>query len=224
MTPIELMLLEAASVGQGDPWFANVQTLIQPKATDTSISDYSSFHRAVTVSGGAAVSSSGMFTGYGGVPLDGVDDALSVSIPALGTQDFVAEAWLNLTDFSAPRPIFDFRSGDANGFDLYTDSNGKLYASRDGFGFGGSASTFPLGADAYVMAVRTGNSVAVFVNGVQVLSFPYGLSISTTTSRICWGSNGRFKGKLYAHRLTVGSNRGYTGSAISIPVEPWPTT
>jgi hypothetical protein len=132
----------------------------------------------VTAVGGAAISTSVKKFGGGSGYFDGDGDYLSATtgaVPPMRESDFTIEAWVRPTaetnyDLAM---IFDNRSGaGTSGVALWQGADGLwvAYGSANGNALQPvAASTTPVALNAWthIAAVRSGNSIFLYVNGVQ---------------------------------------------------------
>ena len=97
---------------------------------------------------------------------DGIDDAISVSNSnSLSSFDQLSvSAWIKHSATSLWRPIVDKRDSNADGFDLYIDSQSKLFFRINNNTLGG-ISTVADGEWHFVTGVYDGNNLQLYVDG-----------------------------------------------------------
>jgi titin len=211
-----------------DANFASVQLLLHG---DTSTADSSSYSRSVTASG-AAVSTSQKKFGAGSIAISGSGQYLAVaSSTALNMSgDFVIEFWVRLANATAqgwwlggPQNANGYMMG---GFNL--SGSGQLW-------LGGANTTWPVQFSGmslqndtwhHIAIARSGSSNRLYVDGTQV-----GSTITDSTSWVVnptavWigsqAGGSSMNGFIDDFRWTVGSNRSYTGSTITVPTAAFP--
>jgi hypothetical protein len=212
-----------------DPYFSSVALLLH---LDGNITDTSGGPRMVTESGFASSTSQskwGAASRYNG----GSSAYLEVSsFPAIGTGDYVMEAWVyRVTGGAQFQPLFDTRSvtgsGGAN-FGINT-SNGSLFADGQGSFFSNTTGSVSTGQWSHVVFARASGTLRAYINGVLHGSATSSVNHSNTSCVI--GSNKYtplgvepYQGYLSDVRITVGNSRGYTGSTITVPTAAFPNS
>jgi hypothetical protein len=210
-------------VAGGDPYFSSVALLLHMDGTGSSFTDSSSSPKTVTANGNATQSTTQSKFGGKSAAFDGAGDYLSVPSVTL-SGDFVFECWLQWNGAIA-RP-FSWIAGGPEGtssqFFLTTKSN------RTGLRFGltavaeyaaGSFNWVP-GTWYHVALVRSGPAIRFYVNGANVTDgFPTASNTFTGELRLAAEGSGSYDSNMYLDdvRLTVGNDRGYTGSTITVP-------
>ena len=226
------------TVGTGgvatDGYFSSVSLLLPG---DTSTADMSSFSRSVTASG-ASVSTAQKRWGTGSIALGG---SAWLTVPqasvSLGSSDFVIECWFYMTAATggyktlwAQRP----NSSSIGGAAAVLDGSSLLYfisnASASGWAVSGASTglTVPAAQWNHIAMVRSGNTVTLYLNGTAgtPVSLSEAVGSSGNFSIGAGAANGEqaVTGFMDDFRLTVGSNRGYTGATINVPTAAFPSS
>lgn len=227
-----------------DPYWAYTKLLIQPSATDSSIVDRSSAARSLTVSAGVALSGTSRFPGGASINFDGASSHYVVTptstdfdVSATSTS-YVLEViiWIPPADGS-DRFLLSLATAAKNYVTIYRLSTGThpiiFNAYNGSFSDQITGTSGTGGTTHYVAAVQNGTTMRLYVDGVLqgTANRTAGLSsVNTctignlTTSDASVASYpATMLGNIYAARVTVGSDRGYTGSTIPLPTGPWPT-
>jgi len=225
----------AVTPSVSDPLFASVQLLLRG---DSSIADASAYSRSVTVSGSPAVSTAQKKWGAGSIAFNGAAGyvvAAANSAYNLGSGDWVIEAWVYFNSVNSDQRVaggdIPSQSGNYN-WAWYTTVSGRLdyYLSTNGSTFS-LAQAVQFGSIAtnqwyHVALVRNGSTVTPYLNGTAGTTSSVGSSsIYNNTNNgpfIGAQTTSYFNGFVDDFRFTVGSNRGYTGSTITVPTAAFP--
>lgn len=220
----------AVTPSDGDSYWSSVQLLLPG---DTSVNDASSYARSVTANGSAAASTAQKRWGAGSIAFNGSSDWLAISSgPSINTSDFTLEMWFYPTSSMSGLygALADSRTG-ASGSAL---SNGFYFgytttANQIGW-FDGATNSFVARATVtpstwnHIAVTRYSNTVSVYVNGTLASQATVSTSYSNPLSLIGKGyDNAYAPGYIDDFRVTVGSNRGYTGASITVPTSAFPT-
>jgi len=167
---------------------------------DTDLTDFSDNAFTVAASGGAAVSSADSKYGPASLSLTAEGDYLTLpnnaefSFPG----DFTIECWLKVASIAGGqyRPIFNLNDNNAAGGFLFFTSNGFLRFVESGTTV---AESFDISADTWhhVAAVRSGTTLTLYVDGVNVAS-------GTTSTSFVSGSQ-NYIGAEYFDAVTYSS-------------------
>lgn len=233
----DMMMTDVGAPPATDPYFSYVKALIQPVAGDGSILDYSSSARAVTTSGSPTLGASSPWTGYQGIALSGsawaqvpdsADWAVGSGVPFV----FEAVVYRNSSGVSHELIAQGLPSSDS-AFLFNVSSSDKLVGSfwdpSEAVSQVFSAGSVAASSFVHVVTVRTAagqlrNYIAGAVDGTGTFSG----AIFNSTQPLRFGArsapNG-LNGILAAARLTIGTDRGYTGSTIpnAVTAGPFPT-
>jgi hypothetical protein len=215
----------------GDPLFGNVSLLLHMNGSGSTFTDSSVSPKTITANGGIAQSATQSKFGGSSAYFDGSNDFLSVpysSAFALGSGDWTAECWIYANSLSGDRGVFGI--GDPNGSDGLTlrTSGSTLQFWTNGYNNittqSGSIST----AQWYHVAlVRSGSTTTLYVNGASVATSSNAVTIGNP-SNVTIGRNysnaseAYWNGYIDELRITKGSDRGYTGSTITVPTAAFP--
>lgn len=211
----------------GDPYWSNVQLLLPG---DTSTNDASSYNRSVTATG-ATVSTAQKRWGAGSIYFDGSTSRLSASPSSalsLGTGDFCAEMWVYPSGTSAFQTLFSTRSSNTgeNSSNVFFGFNiGTLtpIVSTNSLVLSGSSS-LSAGTWSHIAFVRESGVISIYLNGTRIGNTSFSTAITGTNASIglTASSEHQFAGYIDDFRLTVGSNRSYTGATIPVPAAAFP--
>lgn len=217
-----------------DPYWSSNTLMLHMDGADGMARVYDSAYnpKTMTVVGNAAISATQSKFGGTSCYFDGTGDGVTaVDDPGFnfGTDDATLEAWVYITDLSAPRTFFNKGDAGANAcFDLYAFTDGKLYST---FYLGGStfvsmssaAGAMTLNTWHHVAAVRSGSTFRLFLNGVQVSSGTSSAAMRTTTMALQVGA-GSGSASMFGYmdevRITKGRARyteAFTPHAIKHP-------
>ena len=215
----------------GDAYWTSVQLLLPG---DTSTADVSSYSRAVTVGGSAAVSTAQKKWGAGSILFSSATgDYLQLAdLDALEllAGDFVIEFWV-LTTNSTQYATLVSRSPGAYGSGAWsllmnsastTSGDLALYAGDLGSPIlQSSGISLRDGSWHHVAVSRASSSLSLYVDGTRVGTGTSSATIANIAGGIRIGADqyyGRyFSGYIDDFRLTVGQNRGYTGATVTVP-------
>lgn len=221
----------AGSFAPTDPYFSNVSLLLHGDGTNgsTTITDSSPTPKTVTPVGNAQISTAiadpfGNNTGV--IAFDGSGDyltALSNADYAFGAADFTIEAWVyfgNLTFFSTIASTRD-ATNSVTGWTLGVNVSEQPYFYTNGLDIVGNA--LAQNTWHHVAMARTGSSLQMYVNGVQVGS-TFTDTKDYTNQTLAIGSTvggaQSFNGYIDELRITKGVAR-YT-SNFTRPTAPFP--
>jgi hypothetical protein len=213
-----------------DPFFSNVSLLLHMDGTGSTFVDSSPAPKTITAAGNATQSTAqSLGSSFGGksAAFDGSGDYLTTPSIPLGSGDFVVECQLYLNDISRQYTgIFDGRpSQGAYPCLLLNGSNISWFVSSSFRITGSSLST---GQWYHIAVARASGSTRLYVNGTQVGSTysdsnNYGSSSAPVIGALFDGLNAyALNGFIDEFRVTVGSNRGYTGATIPVPTSAFP--
>lgn len=215
----------AGGGGGGDPFWANVISLLHFDGTDgsTVITDQVA-GRSWAASGSTALSATNPKFGSACllVPDSGKATSNVDAADAFGTGDFTVEFWIRpdswITDI-----IYDTRTAavEVKPSIYYTLGTLRYYVNGADRITGGS---LPTGAYAHIALARSGTSTKMFIDGVQTGS-TYSDSNNYVNDRITWGdasytAGNSINGRIDEARITKGIAR-YTGPFTPTD-EPFP--
>jgi hypothetical protein len=216
-----------------DGYFSSVQLLLPG---DTSTNDASSYNRSVSAIGGAAVSTAQKRWGAGSIALSG---SAWLTVPqasvSLGSSNFVIECWFYMTASTAGyKTLWAQRatSSSIGGAAAVIDGSSLLYfisnSSASGWAVSGASTglTVPAAQWNHIAMVRSGNTVTLYLNGTAgtPVSFSEAVGSSGDFSIGAGAASGdqAVTGFLDDFRITVNSDRGYTGATITVPTAAFP--
>jgi len=222
----------------GDALFANVALLLPG---DSNINDASGYNRSVTAVGGAAASTAQKKWGAGSLYFDGSGDYLTIPSSTsldFGGGNFVVEAWFRTSQGTADATLI-VREWVSDPWEnawtvQFTSSSAlRIYSTAHSSGAPLLVGSTPCrdGNWHHFAWVRTGSSHKLFLDGVLDASATSSASWTSAAKNITvgndltFGSGGRaYEGYIDDLRITVGSDRGYTGSSIAVPVQAFPVS
>ena len=223
-----------------DPYFASVSLLLHMNGSNgsTTFTDSSQYARTGITSSGASISTAQSKFGVSSLAWD--NNSISVPYNAnlydFGSGPFVIEFWMYPT--SKPDNAFYATSGNWGAFALYCQVNPTddrlLFLINNGgelaiVGLGSSGSwtqysqmpAFTLNQWYYVAISRSGDTLRAYLNGQLVASrvnSSYSFPVTSANLTIGGGGSGYFDD----FRITVGTDRGMTGSTITVPTAAFP--
>jgi hypothetical protein len=217
-----------------DDLFSSVELLLQMNGTGNTFVDSSPTPKTITAVGAATQSGTQFKWGGASLALNGSD--ANLSLPSEGfslTGDFVIEAWVYFSDVPLYATIVDTRSTASfadylcgffnTGAALRPDF---VTAGGDGVRLTGTSTAVVLNAWSHVAFVRSAGVLSVYVNGTRdATQVSYSTTLTPQSATMLIGRNvdGNFvDGFIDDLRITVGNNRGYTGSTITVPTGPFP--
>ncbi|WP_193183286.1 LamG-like jellyroll fold domain-containing protein [Nisaea sediminum] len=227
-----------AGGGATDPYFASVALLLNMDGDNesTDFTDLSAASNTVAAQGGAQVKTARKKFGTGACELDGVDSALSIAGTSafdMGASHFSLESWVLLDTLKTYNVIFASHwDGTAGGYFFYINSSGRL-ALYTGSGFlTASSGTVSTGVWNFVAWYQNGDNLGMSLNGTEVFSGATQTLNRATTStsvnpKIGTVDNNAsvfMDGVRDGFRLTIGTDRGFTGSGAPTPTAPFPTS
>jgi hypothetical protein len=213
----------------GDALWANVQLLLPG---DTSTNDVSSYNRRVTAVGGAAVSTAQKRWGAGSLYFDGSGDYLTIPGVNIASGDFALEMWFKTASgVQYAQLIGNEASGGSEGFSLLINNNsatgGQVALYCGGLVVSSSSGDWSDDQWHHIAVSRSGSTVRLYLDG-SLASTGSSSSSFSSSSALYVAYNNQFSprnvvGYIDDLRITVGSNRGYTGSTIPVPAANFPT-
>jgi hypothetical protein len=221
----------ALSTWTGDSLFSNVTLLLHMDGSSgsTTFTDTSSYGRTITAYGGAAVSTAQSKWGGASLYCDGSGDYLQAASSSnfdWSAGDAVVEAWIRLADMSVTRHLCGTTNANSDGkTGFYVDSSGTIAISKIGVNAVLSTSgVITTNTWYHVAFVKSGSSAYIYVNGTQVASGSASAAWSSGAAPFTigrtfqtGGGDGDWYGYVDDLRVTLGNNRGYTGSTITTP-------
>ena len=217
-----------------DPYFSSVYLLLHMDGTGSTFTDSSSSPKTVTAAGSATQSTAQVKFGTQAAYFDGSGDYLTVPAPTLGSGNFVIEGWFYPTG-SLGGTLLTARSstGVVGGPTVVIDGSGLLQlfiASADNstWQIAGTSSGISLALNAWqhIAIVRSGSTLRVYKDGTggSSVSISDGIGTNGAFSLMAGSAAGgqEVSGYVDDFRVTIGSDRGYTGSTITVPTAAFP--
>lgn len=221
------LLNKKKSSGGGDPYWANVVSLIHGSGTDGSITITDSAGLTTwTANGGAEISSGQAKFGTTSLYLstNGYVFANTMSAVDLVNNDFTIEAFIYLPASTGNQTFYLSSSAPNNMILRAMVSNSTLYLQYNQNATSCSGGTVTAGAWHFIAFVRSGTTCTIFLDGVQTASGTVG-TLGASAYRIGLGYNIQnnswwFNGYVAEYRVTKGIAR-YT-SNFTPPTSPFP--
>ena len=213
----------------GDPYFSYVALLLHADGTESTFVDSSSTPKMITA---VNATQSDAQSKWGGKSLLIDSPSKYLSLPSAGftmAGDFVMECWVYMTGSASSYVLIEGRTNynDYQDFVWYLNGGGynglvvaPAYARLDG-----TTALVPQNQWAHIAVVRSSGVISAYVNGVRdATTVSYSGAITPAASALRIGSNGAnaFSGYIDDMRITVGSNRNYTGATIQVPTAAFP--
>lgn len=209
----------------GDPYFASVALLLSMDGSGSTFTDSSPAARSITANGSVTQSTTNAKWTKSGV-FNGSTDYLSLANSGFSlTGNFVIEAWIYLNGLTTYAPIFEGRGfiGFANIICGVYDTGGAYRPDfvLSGTRLTGSSTSVSLNTWTHIAFSRSAGTLSVYVNGTRdstQVSTSADLSPGGATLTIGRNLDGaHLNGYMDDYRVTIGSDRGYTGSTITVP-------
>jgi hypothetical protein len=215
-----------------DPYFDNVVLLLQPKAGDTSIVDYSPSGKSITNNGVTLDSGTQKWNGADSMLFEASNnDYLSLADSDdwyFDKFDFTIEFWFYVTSGSSNRTPLSQTDGndwfitleyqDSDGAKIQSNSESTTYVENTG-------SVFPTSSWTHLAITRQGNTFRIFRGGSLAASNTSTTQLPDVSSALEVGRSSSFSnyfdGNMTGVRITKGVAR-YT-SNFTPPTRPFPT-
>lgn len=224
-----------AAAPPSDALFSSVAVLLHMDGTGNTFIDSSPAPLAITYAGNATQTTDQSRWGGKSAYFDGTGDYVRTAPILQNAGNFVFETWLRWNGAI---------SKDYSAIAMGTTNEGQFYLTtkqnRTGLRFGlsttaqyGANHEFATGSFTWVpdtwyhvALVRTGTAIRMYVNGTNVTDG------SPTSSNNFWGylylasdGTGTYDSDIYLDdvRLTLGTDRSYTGATIAVPTAAFPT-
>jgi hypothetical protein len=221
----------ALSTWNGDASFASVSLLLHMNGSNgsTTFTDSGPTGRTVTVYGGAVISTAQSKFGGASGYFDGTGDYLTVPSSAAfdwSAGDAVVECWIRIGDMSATRHLCGTTSGNSDGkTGIYVAADGSVGLSLIGVnGVSTPSGCISLNTWHHIACVKHGSNAYIYVDGVRQLNGSASAGWSSGSAQFSIGRTYQtgggdldWLGYIDDLRVTLGSNRGYTGSTITVP-------
>lgn len=162
------------------------------ETSGSSAADSSGNNLTGTYQGSPAVGNTGALTDDANtsVFLDGTNDFISVPDNALldPGDTFTLEAWIKVSPpISISRNIFD---KGANGYDLFVSTSGILTLAKNGVGdIVAATQALPVNEWRHVACTKSGSTVKLYINGVDVTGVVSNQTITATSSDLYIGNS-----------------------------------
>lgn len=222
------------AVSGSDPFFSFTSLLLHSDGTGTSFTDFSSSPKTITANGNATQSATQSKWGGKSAYFDGTNSYLSFSSTGFSySGDFVIEGWVYLTSLITYSTLIEGRTsasyqnyicgiynvGGTYRLDFVTDGGAGARLT-------GSSTSISLNTWTHIAIVRSSNTLSCYVNGTKdATTVSYSNTLTPAASTLWIGRNvdgNYFPGYIDDFRVTVGTNRGYSGSTITVPTSAFP--
>lgn len=223
-----------------DSYFGYVALLLHADGTGGTFVDSSAMPTARTITAVGSATQSSTQSKFGGKSLyinTGFDYLTTQRLGLWLDFDFVIEAWVYPTSLQTYAPIIDLRQSAGTYANyllgLYNISGTYrvdfVTAGGDSLRLTGTSTSVPLNAWTHIAVVRTSGVMRVYVNGtVDSTTKTYSSPLEpAAASNVYIGralDGFYFPGYIDDLRVTNGTNRGYTGSTITVPSAAFPDT
>ena len=150
----------------------------------------------LTLNGDVATSTSSTKFADTSMYFDGTGDRIEVnpSSPNIGTSDFTIEMWINVSDLSTNRIMYDARpvSTQGNYVSLYVETNGAIHLYNNSANrISSSSGAISTGTWYHIALCRSSSNTKLFVDGTQVGStYSDTINYGNGTNRPTIGGNG----------------------------------
>ena len=200
----------------------------------STFTDSSKLNKNVTRYGNASISTSLSKFGGASGSFDGSGDYLTVPSSSdfnWSVGDVVIEFWIRTTNMSVSRHICGTTSSNSDGkTSILVQSDGSIVVSLVGVNSVASSSgVILLNTWHYVACVKYGSYCYIYVDGARQASGLASAAWSSGSAQFTigrtyqtGGTDGDWFGNIDDLRVTINSNRSYTGSTISIPTSAYP--
>jgi len=234
-------IITGREAGPADPYIGNVSLLLHGDGDNgsTTIVDNSPSPKTVTAFGNAQISTAQSKFGGSSIAFDGANSYLTVSSAGapgdLGSQDFTVECWTYLLsrDNTKPCIVANYSSFAAGSFSIFAGHQNapggstRYQLALNGSGFPSiNAGTVVYNSWVHIAVVRSGSTVAFYVNGTSIGSTTSTANLVGTTGSLWIGNsgddlvNGGINGYIDDLRITKGIAR-YTAN-FTPPTAPFP--
>jgi hypothetical protein len=196
----------------------------------SSFVDSSVSPKIITAEGSATQSSTQSKWGGKSLSLNGNGSYITIpDSPSfdLSSADWVIETWVYPTSFSKFSTIISKRTNNnvANSWHLFLNKTNGYLGLYTGTSYL-SSTVVSLNQWSYLAASLSSGILRLYSNGTKVGEWT-GVSISNISEviRVGWhysSEDESFNGYIDDVRITLGSNRGYTGSTITVPTAAFP--
>lgn len=215
----------------GDPYYEYVSLLMHMDGSDNGTTFTDQTGKTVSRAGNTVTKTGEKKFGTASVYFDGSGDYLtiasstSLNMPA----DFTVEAWIYNTSSASAVKIINIKA--SGGYSLYLNASNKLAFAQDGVAeLVVSTGAVPINEWVHVSASRAGNSLKLFINGVNDGQATNSTALNGSGSGYVgsgWTAGLYFTGYIDDLRVTKGIAR-YTANfdvpTAAFPDFPAPTT
>lgn len=211
-------VMMAQAAGGGDPYWANVVSLLHFDGADGSTTFTDAKGVAWNALGAAQLDTAESKFGASSLLLSSADHGIytgDLSAFGFGTGDFTLELWIKTAASGIETTLFDLREVSSNQAGSFFISSARRLAFWTGFLMGDTGSTVPNNAWTHIAFARASGTLRAFIDGVQQWSASN--SSDFTASRACrigdsgFGAADNVNGWIDEVRITKGVAR-YTAN------------
>lgn len=217
-----------------DPFFESVSLLLPMDGTGSTFADSSLTPKAITAIGNATQSATESKWGGKSAYFNGENDGLSFPDVGLGAGDFCIEMWLKTASTVRYSQLIGNQApGGTPGFSLLINNDSASGGQIALYTGGGAVVASPSGDFSddqwhYIAVSRSGSTVRLYIDGTLAStgtsSYNFNSSAAMFVARNNAFSPRNMVGYIDDLRITVGSERGMTGSTITVPTAAFPTS
>jgi hypothetical protein len=226
---------EVLAYGNVDPveYGPDAETKLLLHMDDVGLTDSSIYGHTVTINGDVyrTDAQNPFGTGYSayfdGTTADYLSIGTSSDFNVAQNEDFVLECWVRHDGIDSVYDTFVAIGGDSDGVAMI-HLEGKLYCYLAGVGgYGNDGTVMTNNTWYWLVFARSSNNLRCYVNGTQVGS-TVSRNAAATPGAVGIGKGNPnpsgpspFKGWMAEVRYSVGTDRGFNGSTIPVPTEPY---
>lgn len=220
--------------GDGDPYFANVTSLLHFDGADGSTTITDNIGNVWTVNGNAQIDTAQSKFGGASMLLDGTGDWINSGSAAafgFGAGDFTIEGWFRPSSLAAANIcLLDTRTGANEGIAIYASGSavGNTFSAYSNAGpiGGGDVDVFIVNTWSHFAVVRQGTTVRGYLDGVQAFNGTDARTYASASTCVI-GDNylapsQPAAGWLDDFRITKGVCRYPDGTTFTVPAAPFP--
>lgn len=222
----------AVTPNMGDPYFSNVALLLTMDGSGSTFVDSSPTPKTVAALGNATQSATQSKFGGKSAYFAASGDCLRIEGVNIGTGDFVIEMWIKTASDVRYAQLIGNEAAGNEGFTLLINNDsstgGQIALYRGTVGFPASSGDLSDDAWHYIALSRSGSTLRLYLDGALAFTGDSSTSFSSSSDMYVAYNNRSSPRNLVGYidelRITVGENRGYTGSTITVPTQAFPSS